>query len=342
MAEGAWVPAFDSLWTSQKTARLAKELRTSNDVAGAKFLRLMSWMRDHATSGDLGPVDRATLARALGLATENLKDEVAGERGDRFYRALVSAGFLMENTRGHVKGWEDGPGKLVDRRATDRLRKEHDRPEGHPSPGDGGGITHPSPGHRGGKAQRVFVSECPKCRKDADAGTPTTTATRAMASAGIPEERPKRPNGLPLEFPRTETTETTERTEQGAPYPRPVGRTRGTAELETVGERQASALLEGATGRWRDALQALLIAGLTNANLCTWFAGTTLEGRDGWAIVRAPNSFQVEWLASTLHVFGRDGLFRVHAGPYAREAEARQAAERVNQALGVRPFVLTR
>jgi len=51
---------------------------------------------------------------------------------------------------------------------------------------------------------------------------------------------------------------------------------------------------------------------------------------------------QVEWLASTLHVFSRDGLFRVHAGPYAREAEARQAAERVNQALGVRPFVLTR
>jgi rare lipoprotein A len=51
---------------------------------------------------------------------------------------------------------------------------------------------------------------------------------------------------------------------------------------------------------------------------------------------------QVEWLASTLHVFSRDGLFRVHAGPYAREAEARQAADRVNQALGVRPFVLTR
>jgi len=51
---------------------------------------------------------------------------------------------------------------------------------------------------------------------------------------------------------------------------------------------------------------------------------------------------QVEWLASTLHVFSRDGLFRVHAGPYAREAEARQAADRVSQALGVRPFVLTR
>jgi rare lipoprotein A len=51
---------------------------------------------------------------------------------------------------------------------------------------------------------------------------------------------------------------------------------------------------------------------------------------------------QVDWLASTLHIFARDGLFRVHAGPYARELEARQDANRISQALGVRPFVLTR
>ncbi len=51
---------------------------------------------------------------------------------------------------------------------------------------------------------------------------------------------------------------------------------------------------------------------------------------------------QVEWLAGTLHVFSRDGLYRVHAGPYAREVEARQAADRISQTLGVKPFVLTR
>jgi len=51
---------------------------------------------------------------------------------------------------------------------------------------------------------------------------------------------------------------------------------------------------------------------------------------------------QVEWLAGTLHVFSRDGLYRVRAGPYAREVEARQAADRISQTLGVRPFVLTR
>jgi rare lipoprotein A len=51
---------------------------------------------------------------------------------------------------------------------------------------------------------------------------------------------------------------------------------------------------------------------------------------------------QVDWLAGNLHIFARDGLFRVHAGPYPVEADARRDADRVSQALGVRPFVLTR
>ncbi|MBI2509582.1 MAG: SPOR domain-containing protein, partial [Betaproteobacteria bacterium] len=49
---------------------------------------------------------------------------------------------------------------------------------------------------------------------------------------------------------------------------------------------------------------------------------------------------QAEWLA--LHVFPRDGLFRVHAGPYASQLEARQVADRISQALGIRPMVLVR
>ncbi len=51
---------------------------------------------------------------------------------------------------------------------------------------------------------------------------------------------------------------------------------------------------------------------------------------------------QVDWLGGTLHIFARDGLYRVHAGPYPREVEARRDADRVTQSLGVRPFVLTR
>lgn len=51
---------------------------------------------------------------------------------------------------------------------------------------------------------------------------------------------------------------------------------------------------------------------------------------------------QMAGMADGLHVYTRDGLFRVHAGPYASDAEARRAADRIAQALGVRPFVLTR
>jgi len=51
---------------------------------------------------------------------------------------------------------------------------------------------------------------------------------------------------------------------------------------------------------------------------------------------------QIDWLAQTMHIFPRDGLFRVHAGPYASSQEARQAAERVSQSLGIKTMVLTR
>lgn len=51
---------------------------------------------------------------------------------------------------------------------------------------------------------------------------------------------------------------------------------------------------------------------------------------------------QVEWLAQLLHLFPRDGMYRVHAGPYASSSEARQAAERIALSLGVKPVVVTR
>lgn len=51
---------------------------------------------------------------------------------------------------------------------------------------------------------------------------------------------------------------------------------------------------------------------------------------------------QADWLAGALHLLARDGLYRVHAGPYASQGEARATAERLGQALGVKPMVLTR
>jgi rare lipoprotein A len=51
---------------------------------------------------------------------------------------------------------------------------------------------------------------------------------------------------------------------------------------------------------------------------------------------------QVEWLAQLLHLFARDGLYRIHAGPYANSHEARQAAERIALTLGAKPLIVTR
>jgi rare lipoprotein A len=51
---------------------------------------------------------------------------------------------------------------------------------------------------------------------------------------------------------------------------------------------------------------------------------------------------QVDWLAPALHVYAKDGLYRVHAGPYASQADARATADRISQALGIKPMVLTR
>ncbi len=51
---------------------------------------------------------------------------------------------------------------------------------------------------------------------------------------------------------------------------------------------------------------------------------------------------QMAELGDNLHVYTREGLFRVHAGPYANQAEARSSADRINQVLGLKPMVLTR
>ena len=51
---------------------------------------------------------------------------------------------------------------------------------------------------------------------------------------------------------------------------------------------------------------------------------------------------QMGGLADNLHIHSSGGLFRVHAGPYGNQPEARQAADQISQALGVKPVVLTR
>lgn len=51
---------------------------------------------------------------------------------------------------------------------------------------------------------------------------------------------------------------------------------------------------------------------------------------------------QLGKLGGTLHVHAKDGLFRVHIGPYRSQAEARTAAAQVQETLSLKPVVVVR
>lgn len=51
---------------------------------------------------------------------------------------------------------------------------------------------------------------------------------------------------------------------------------------------------------------------------------------------------ELTWLGGDTAVYHRDGLYRVHAGPYADRHSAERDVERIRQALGFTPFVIQR
>ncbi len=48
------------------------------------------------------------------------------------------------------------------------------------------------------------------------------------------------------------------------------------------------------------------------------------------------------WLSDSMNVYKKDGLYRVHAGPYSSREEADRAAERVQKELGFKALILDR
>ncbi len=51
---------------------------------------------------------------------------------------------------------------------------------------------------------------------------------------------------------------------------------------------------------------------------------------------------QLGKMAAILHIQNKDGLFRVHLGPYRSQAEARTAAAQIQEALSLKPVVVVR
>jgi len=51
---------------------------------------------------------------------------------------------------------------------------------------------------------------------------------------------------------------------------------------------------------------------------------------------------QLTWLAENIALYGREGWYRVHAGPYPTREEANRIAERIEQSSELRPVIIVR
>ena len=51
---------------------------------------------------------------------------------------------------------------------------------------------------------------------------------------------------------------------------------------------------------------------------------------------------EIAWLAGVIGLYARDGLYRVHAGPYADRAQADLVATRIEQSMDLKPILITR
>ncbi|MCO5097088.1 MAG: septal ring lytic transglycosylase RlpA family protein [Rhodocyclaceae bacterium] len=51
---------------------------------------------------------------------------------------------------------------------------------------------------------------------------------------------------------------------------------------------------------------------------------------------------QLDWVRETIHIHARDGMYRLHLGPYGDTREAGRVAEKIREALALRPFIVQR
>jgi rare lipoprotein A len=51
---------------------------------------------------------------------------------------------------------------------------------------------------------------------------------------------------------------------------------------------------------------------------------------------------EMSWLAGAIGMYARDGLYRVHAGPYAERTQADEVARRIEQSMDLKPILITR
>ena len=66
------------------------------------------------------------------------------------------------------------------------------------------------------------------------------------------------------------------------------------------------------------------------------------SGRDGAENFRIRVYQQLAWLNDAIRIYSRDGMFRLHLGPYRNRDEANAMAEKIREALQFKPVVVVR
>jgi len=66
------------------------------------------------------------------------------------------------------------------------------------------------------------------------------------------------------------------------------------------------------------------------------------SARDNAENLRAKIQQQLAWLNQAIEIFPKDGLFRLHLGPYRDRGEATGIAERIREALELKPMIVVR
>src|SRR5262245_8493116 len=128
----AWIESHQALGHHPKTLQLAAELNVSLPTAVGHLQYLWWFALDYAPDGLLAPGSEVTVARAC---------EWHHRRPERFWRALVSAGFIEErDDGGHIPDWMEYAGRYVEKRRKDAERKRTSRQVGSdPSANSSGG-----------------------------------------------------------------------------------------------------------------------------------------------------------------------------------------------------------
>lgn len=112
----AWLELHQSLPQHRKTLRLKTLLKIKTPQAVGHLCMLWLWALDNAQDGDISPFTDEEIAEISGWS---------GKDARKFMQALISAGFVDENSSIH--DWLSYAGRLIDYRKNDAERKRKSR-----------------------------------------------------------------------------------------------------------------------------------------------------------------------------------------------------------------------